>query len=324
MDSASEIAFFMQIAKHGSLTMAARAMGITPAALSKRLAQLERRLNVRLINRNTRSLSLTGEGRLYLERGSAVLAELEELERALSTIREEPVGQLRINASLNFGRVRLAPVISAFMREYPRLEVALDLSDHPKDLVEGGFDLAIRLGAQPDSGLRARRLATNSRYLCASPTYLERHGTPTTLADLARHECIVVDRQDTPYGVWTFVLGNTMETVKVHGRMACNDGEVALNWALDHHGIMMRSGWDIARLVRANRLRVVLPQYRLPARDVFVVFHDSSRQAPKVRVFIDFVARMLTELDNMDAREIAGQGDGPALLVKTAPAPRPP
>lgn len=318
-DSAGEIALFVQLARHGNLTRAARAMGVTPAALSKRLAQLEQRLDVRLVHRTTRSFSLTGEGRLYLEKGSAVLLELERLEQALSTLRDKPTGLLRVNAPLNFGRVRVAPVIPELVAQYPELEVDLDLSDHPRDLVEGGFDVAIRMGTQPDSGLHARRLASNRRYLCASPDYLARHGTPQEPADLAGHQCIVVRRMDAPFGIWNFVRDGRVESVRVGGHLTCNDGEVALNWALAHQGIMMRSGWDIARLVRAGQLRIVLPRHPLQPRDVFAVFPDSGLVAPKARVFIDFMARMLGDLDDID--DIDARGLAPQKPPARSPGP---
>ena len=300
MDVEGDIALFQQIVRHGNLSTAARALGLTPAALSKRLARLEQRLKVRLIDRTTRSFDLTPAGRVFFEGGKDILAAIETLMQTMARSAELPVGQLRVNAPLNFGRVRVAPAISAFLREYPDLEVELVLSDHPVGMTEQAIDVAIRLGEQADSGLLARRIASNRRHLCASPTYLERHGTPRTLDDLARHQCIVVRRDDTAYGVWSFVRGTKVENVRVRGRLTCNDGEVALNWALDGHGIMMRSGWDIARYVRSGRLRVVLADYALPGRDVYAVFRNDKPVPAKVRVFVDFLAAWLTELDRVE------------------------
>lgn len=300
MDVEGEIAFFQRLVKHGNLSVAARAMGLTPAALSKRLAQLEKRLKVRLIHRTTRSFQLTPAGQVYFEKGQAILEAMESLVQTMIRSAELPVGKLRLNAPLNFGRVRIAPALSAFAREYPDLEVELMLSDHPLDMAEAEIDVSIRLGELADSGLRARRLASNRRHLCASPSYLERHGTPRTLDDLARHQCIVVRRDDTPYGIWSFKRGETVENVRVQGQLSCNDGEVALNWALDGHGIMMRSGWDIARFVRAGQLRVVLADYALPGRDVYAVFSHDKPVAAKVRVFVDFISAWMQDIDRVE------------------------
>lgn len=300
MDVEGEIAFFQRLVKHGNLSMAARAMGLTPAALSKRLALLEKRLKVRLIHRTTRSFQLTPAGQVYFEKGRAILEAMESLVQTMMRSAELPVGKLRVNAPLNFGRVRIAPAISAFAREYPDLEVELMLSDHPLDMAEAEIDVSIRLGELANSGLRARRLASNRRHLCAAPGYLERHGTPRTLEDLARHQCIVVRRDDTPYGIWSFKRGETVENVRVQGQLSCNDGEVALNWALDGHGIMMRSGWDIARFVRAGQLRVVLADYALPGRDVYAVFSHDKPVAAKVRVFVDFISAWMQDIDRVE------------------------
>ncbi len=306
MDVQGEIAFFQQIVKHGNLSVAARALGLTPAALSKRLAHLEQRLKVRLINRTTRSFKLTSAGQIYFEKGKEILGAIDALVQTMVRSAELPVGRLRVNAPLNFGRVRIAPAISAFVREYPELEVELVLSDHPVSMTDEFIDVAIRLGELSDSGLLARRIASNRRHLCASPHYLERHGTPQTLADLALHQCIVVRRDDTPYGIWSFVRAETVENVRVQGRMSCNDGEVALNWALDGHGIMMRSGWDIARFVRSGQLRVVLADYALPGRDVYVVFGHDKPIPAKVRVFVDFMAAWMKDIDRVELSAAAG------------------
>jgi LysR family transcriptional activator of dmlA len=300
MDVEGEIAFFQRLVKHGNLSVAARAMGLTPAALSKRLAQLERRLKVRLIHRTTRSFQLTPAGQVYFEKGRTILEAMESLVQTMLRSAELPVGKLRINAPLNFGRVRIAPAISAFAREYPDLQVELMLSDHPLDMAEAEIDVSIRLGELANSGLRARLLASNRRHLCASPGYLERHGTPQALDDLARHQCIVVRRDDTAYGIWSFVRGETVENVRVQGQLSCNDGEVALHWALDGHGIMMRSGWDIARFVRTGELKVVLADYALPGRDVYAVFSHDKPIAAKVRFFIDFIGTWMQDIDRVE------------------------
>jgi LysR family transcriptional activator of dmlA len=294
-----DTSFFLSIVRYGTISAAARALGVSPPALSKRLAQLEERLGVPLIHRNTRSMSLTQEGQLYYDRASRLFAEFDSLEQDVMNRRFEPSGVLRVNAPLNFGRVRVGPVVSAFTQAYPKLEVELILSDHPQNLIEGGFDVGIRFGTPPDSGMRARHISSNRRHLWASPHYLERHGVPTTPKDLTSHECIVVLRNDDTYGVWTFTRGNIVESIKVRGNLRCNDSEVAMAWALEGRGILMRSGWDTGRFARTEELRIVLEDYDLPNRDVFVVFPEGAATSAKLRTFIDFVVEKLSGLEVM-------------------------
>ncbi|MBV7483360.1 LysR family transcriptional regulator [Bordetella sp. BOR01] len=296
MAQPADSSFFLAIVKHGSISAAARALGVSPPALSKRLAQLEERLGVQLLHRNTRAMNLTQEGQLYYDRTSQLNAEFDKLEQDVMNRRFEPSGVLRVNAPLNFGRVRAAPMISAFVRAYPKLEVELILSDHPYSLIEGGFDAAIRFGAMPDSGMRARRIATNRRHLWASPAYLAEYGTPTCPKDLIQHQCIVVLRSDDTYGVWNFTRGDIMENVKIHGSLRCNDSEVALAWALEGQGILMRSAWDTGRYARTDELRIVLEDYALPNRDLYVVFPDGAAMSAKMRAFIDFAVEHLSDV----------------------------
>lgn len=301
-DLASQLEFFVLLARHGSLSAAARALDITPPAATKRLSQLEEQLGVRLVNRTTRTSSLTPEGETYLHYASRILADLREMEDAVSSTRSVPRGLLRVNASLGFGRTAIAPIVSGFARRYPQVEVQLDVSDRPVDLVADGVDLAIRFGAPPDQRLVARRIMSNRRFLCAAPRYLERHGAPATLADLAAHHCIVHRQNDEAHGVWRLERDGQVETVKVRGMLASNDGDIALGWALDGHGILVRSEWDLARYVESGRLTVVLPQYVQPAADLFVVYPNKSHQSARARVFIDFLVEQLGPGPRIDSQ----------------------
>jgi DNA-binding transcriptional LysR family regulator len=281
--------FFVLIVRHGTLAAAARAADLTPPAATKRLASMEGRLGARLLNRTTRSLSLTGEGETYLEHAQRILADIRAMEDAVALTRATPRGMLRVNATLGFGRTTIAPLVSAFAVRYPDVEVQVEVTDKPVDLVEGGFDLAIRFGALPDTRLNARRIMSNRRFLCASPAYLERHGTPLTLADLARHRCIVHRQNDDAYGVWRFTHGEHSETVKVAGKLSSNDGDIVLGWALDGHGILIRSEWDLARYLESGRLQVVLPDFVLLPADLFIYYPSRRNQAVRTRAFIDFL-----------------------------------
>lgn len=288
-DVASELEFFVLVAKLGSLSGAARELNLTPPAATKRLALMESRLGVRLVNRTTRSISLTNEGETYLAYATRILADLREMENVVSSSGAEPRGLLKVNASLGFGRTTIAPLVSEFARRYAHVEVQLEVTDRPVDLVESGFDLAIRFGTLPDTRLAARRIMSNRRFLCASPGYLERHGTPKSPADLAHHRCIVHRQNDDAYGVWRLEHDGRQETVKVDGALSSNDGDIVLGWALDGHGILIRSEWDLAKYLESGRLRVVLPDDKIPSADLFVYYSQRRNQTARARAFIDFL-----------------------------------
>lgn len=289
-DNLSELAFFSVLARKDSLSAAARELDITPPAVTKRLAQMEQRLGVRLVNRTTRTLSLTSEGELYLEHAGRILAAMREMEEQLRAGRDAPQGLLRVNATLGFGRTTIAPLVSKFARRYPEVEVQLQLTDRPINLVEEAFDLGIRFGELPDTRLSARRIMSNKRFLCAAPAYLKKHGEPASPEDLGSHNCIVHRQNDDAHGIWRLQKGRRTDTVKVGGTLSSNDGDVVLNWALEGHGILVRSEWDVAKYLQSGRLRIVLPDYNLEPADLFV-FYPSRRNMPaKVRAFIDFLA----------------------------------
>ncbi|KRB94198.1 LysR family transcriptional regulator [Noviherbaspirillum sp. Root189] len=288
-DAASELHFFVVLARKASLSATARELDMTPPAATKRLAQMEQRLGVRLVNRTTRTLSLTSEGELYLAHATQILASIREMEEQLAGSRGAPKGLLRINATLGFGRTTIAPLISTFAQHYPEVEVQLQLTDRPINLVEEAFDLGIRFGELPDTRLTARKIMSNARFLCASPAYLKKMGEPRTPLELSTHRCILHRQNDDAHGIWRLQKGRRTESVKVGGTLSSNDGDVVLKWALDGHGILMRSEWDVAKYLDSGRLRLVLPDYKLAPADLFV-FYPSRRNLPaKVRTFIDFL-----------------------------------
>lgn len=289
MDGFSDLAFFSLLVKQGSLAATAQQLGVTPPAVSKRLAAIERRLGVRLLQRTTRRIGLTPEGETYLVDGTRVLEELEALERTVAGSRAVPQGLMRVSATLGFGRRHVAPALSTFARRYPDVEVQLQLTDRPVNLVEQGFDLQIRFGELPDARLTARLLARNQRVLCASPAYLKSAGEPASPRDLARHACLFIRESDETFGSWQLKSGGKTETVKVRGPLASNDGEAVLGWALDGHGILMRSLWEAMPMLRAGRLQRVLPQWSLPPADIYAVFPSRSHLSAKTRALVDFL-----------------------------------
>ncbi|MFV3406352.1 MULTISPECIES: LysR family transcriptional regulator [Pseudomonas] len=287
MNAVSELAFFTQLVRLGSLAATARELNLTPPAVSKRLAQLEQRLGVRLLNRTTRSISLTAEGETYLVNARRILEEIEELERQVSSSRAEPKGLLRVNAPLGFGRTHVAPAISSFAQRHPEVQVQLHLTDRPINLPDDAIDVAIRFGDLPDSRLIARRIAANRRRLCATPAYLAAYGTPLAPKDLAQHDCIVLRQNDAAFGLWRFSRGKQSETVKVGGRLSTNDGEVALNWALDGQGILMRAEWNLTEHLRSGRLVEVLEDWETPPADIYAVYLERLNLSAKVAFFVE-------------------------------------
>jgi DNA-binding transcriptional LysR family regulator len=285
--------FFSSLVRCGSLAAAAREMQVTPPAVSKRLAQLEAHLGARLLSRTTRRIGLTAEGEAYLAHARRILADIAAVERELQGAREQPAGLLRVNATLGFGRLHVSPLVSSFVRAHPGVQVQLQLSASPPPLGDDAFDVCVRFGEPPDARVIARMLAPNRRLLCASPGYLAKHGTPRTPADLARHATIAIRQGDEGYGVWRLRSGKRSETVKVHGPLSSNDGEIAVQWALAGHGIVLRAEWDVARYLKSGRLREVLPNWQTPPADVYAVYPVQVQGAARVRAFVDFLAAHL-------------------------------
>jgi DNA-binding transcriptional LysR family regulator len=292
-DAISELSFLVLVARHASLSAAARELNLTPPAVTKRLAQMEQRLGVRLLNRTTRSLSLTAEGELYVAHAGRILADIREMEEQVVSRGGAPKGLLRVNATLGFGRTAIAPLISRFAKAYPDVAVQLRLTDRPLDLVEEAFDLGIRFGALPDTRLSARKVMSNRRFLCAAPSYLKQFGEPQTLAELGAHRCILHRQNNDAPGVWRLTKGRKSESVKVGGTLSSNDGDVVLNWALDGNGILLRSEWDAKKYLDSGRLRQVLKDYRPEPADLFVYYPSGRNMPVRLRAFIDFLVQGL-------------------------------
>ena len=293
----ADLGFFSTLASAGSLSAAARELGVTTPAVSKHLALMESRVGVALVNRTTRRMSLTPEGELYLEHARRILGEIEDMEQLLGVSKGIPKGLLRVNATLGFGRSYVAPVISRFARKYPQVEVQLQLSVNPPPLTDDSFDVCVRFGAPPDTRVIAKYIAPNRRLLCASPAYLARHGMPKVPHDLTRHNCIGIRQGEEGYGVWRLSSGRgkavKTEAIKTRGTLTTNDGEIAVNWALEGHGVLMRAEWDIERYLRNGRLVQVLPQFYTPDADIYAVYPQRHQLAARVRAFVEFVTLAL-------------------------------
>jgi len=284
-----EMAVFSKVVAAGSLSAAARELGLSPALISRRLAGLEARLGVRLINRTTRSLRLTDEGAGYYDTCTRVLAEIEEADAAVSAGRVEPQGAIKVAMPASFGHRHVAPLIPEFASRYPQVRLALSLSDRNVNVIEEGFDLAIRIAHLADSSLAARRLAPNRRVVCASPAYLERHGTPLTPQDLVQHNCLTAN---------DFVMSwdykepdGRAGSVRVSGRYACDNWEVLREWALAGMGVALKSTWDVHRHLEDGSLVSVCPGYTFGSDVAIYAVYPHRRFLPaKTRVFIEFLA----------------------------------
>ena len=289
----TDLAFFSGLVKSGSLSAAAREFNVTPSAVSKWLAQLEERLGVRLVARNTRRFSLTQEGEIYLAEGQRILGEIDDLEHAISRSHGAPIGLLKVQATFGFGRSFIAPAISEFSRQYPDLEIQLFLTERPASLADGDIDVSVRFGPPPDSRVMARKIANHRRRIFASPIYLKNRSRPVLPDDLAQHNCLIVRQDDVAYGQWHFSKARKTQSVKVRGNLSSNDGGAVLTWALEGRGIIMRSEWDAAPFVRDGRLEILLDDYALPPADIYAVYPQKRNLPAKVRVFVDFLASQL-------------------------------
>lgn len=293
MAQLDDLAFFQRLAQCGNLTATARELGLSLSAVSKRLSQLEARLGVQLASRTTRRLTLTPEGELYSARGAAILDELGDLEGALGDRQSELTGRLRINATFGFGRRHVAPLISRFTAQHSRLDLLLELTNFPLNLADHGFDIGIRVGRPPDSRLVARRVLRNRRVLCAAPSYVANMPALTTPQELGACQCLVVRENDSDYALWRFVSGSREVAVKVGGRLASNDGEVITRLALDGHGVMLRSWWDVHRHLQSGELVALLPEWQGVDADFYAVYEQRRHVPTRLRAFIAYLEAAL-------------------------------
>ena len=289
-DALQELTIFARVVGTGSLSAAARDLGMSPAVVSRRLASLEARLGVRLVNRTTRSLHLTVEGARYYDVCTRVLAEIEEADAEVSVGRVEPQGALKVALPASFGHQHVAPLVPQFAAQYPKVHLALSLSDRTVNIMDEGFDVAVCIADLQDSSLAARRLAPNRRVVCASPAYLAAHGTPRTPDELAKHNCLVTGDFA---GNWEYRApdGRT-GSVRVQGKYCCDNWEVLREWALAGLGVALKSTWDVHRQLQDGSLVALFPGYTFHSDVAIYAVYPHRRFLPaKTRVFIEFLAQ---------------------------------
>nr|WP_290447314.1 MULTISPECIES: LysR substrate-binding domain-containing protein [unclassified Pseudomonas] len=292
MPALDDLNVFVHVARRASFIAAASELGMSPAYVSKRIKLLEQGMGVQLLHRSTRQVSITEDGERVYDWARTILESVQQMSEEVAVRHAEPSGVLRVISSQGFGRRLVAPALSELAARYRQLDIRLDIQDRLVDLIDEGVDLDIRVGDQIAPHLRARHLARNWRVLCASPTYLERQGTPGSLAELTNHDCLLIKERDRPFGIWHLQGPQGAQTVKVTGSLSTNHGEIARQWCLDGRGILLRSMWDVQADLEAGRLLQVLPGYRQDA-DIWAVYTSPLINSAKVRVTVEFLREYL-------------------------------
>ncbi len=287
-----DLRLFCVVARHSNFAESAREVGASPAYISKRIALLEQALGVRLFHRTTRSVVMTEEGGNVHEWARKILDDVEQMMETVSSAKRVPRGLLKISTSFGLGRKFVSPLLSRFAAEHPELKIQLELVDRQIDLVNEGIDLDIRVGAGHEPHLFSKRILPSQRVLCASPAYLKKQGAPADLAALRQHQCLVIRERNQSFGIWRMAGPKGQETVKVSGILASNHGEIIHQWAVDGHGIILRSIWDVADSLKRGRLVRVLPQYYQEA-DLCAVYPLQLKNSAKVRECVRFLQKHL-------------------------------
>lgn len=288
MDKFVEMQAFVAVVDAGSFVRAAETLDVSKAAVSRYVNELESRLGVRLLQRTTRKLSLTEEGAIFHARCMELLAGVGEAEAEITAHSGEAIGQLKVNVPMSFGLLHLAPLWAAFMTLHPKVTLDVTLSDRVVDLVDEGYDLAVRIGRLSSSSLVSRRLSTTRLILCASPAYLAEHGMPGHPTELAAHAVLSYTLLAMGEN-WTFEGPQGPVTVQVTPRMRANSGETCCAAALQHQGIVLQPSFLVGTHLLAGTLVEVLPQYRSLELGIFAVYPSRKHMTPKVRLLIDFL-----------------------------------
>ncbi len=291
MDTIAAIRVFVRVVEAGSFSGAGRQLGLAPSSVSRQIAELEEQLSATLFHRTTRKLSLTEAGHTYCERAARVLHEVDEAQLAVARLDGSPTGILRVTMPSGVGRFLLAETVPAFCDRYPAVKMVLSMTDHLIDLVETGFDLAIRVGPQQDSSLIARKIGESPRMVCGSPAYLDRAGEPTTPAELANHDCLTW-REHPGSNLWRFEGADGHSEVRVSGSLFAANGDALAAAAVGGLGLVLLPDWNVGIELREGRLRPTLSDYRaVPATStIYAVYPRDRHLPPKVRAFVDFLA----------------------------------
>jgi DNA-binding transcriptional LysR family regulator len=292
MDKLIAMATFVQIVERGSLTQAADSIGTSLPSVVRTLAALEETLGVRLLNRTTRRMSLTQEGRQYLARCRTILMEIEEAETELSSQRQEPQGELRVTAPVLFGRRHVAPIVNRYIRQFSQTSVELLLLDRVVNLVEEGIDVAIRIGQTADNSLISIPAGLIRRVVCASPKYLKERGTPREPIDLLKHNCLGLT-WFTPGAGWIFYNKGREQSVSVKGSFVCNNAETTIDACIDGLGVGTFWSYQVAPLVAQMKLKLLLNDYAPPPTPLSIVYPHAKLLSSRVRIFSEMAIESL-------------------------------
>lgn len=297
MITTEDLIFFQVLARSPSLAEAARSLNVTAPAVTQRLRALEARVGVRLVDRNSRGLSLTDEGELIASEGLAIIGAIEDLAERLASRTSQIRGHLRVAAPYGFGRRYVSPVVESFAKAHPATTVTLELSDSPIRQVNESWDIVVHIGALPESDRLVTTLAPNRRILCAAPAYLESSPPLATPHDLIDHRCLALRENNEDVTLWRLRHeGEEPTTVRIKPAMSSNDGEIVRDWALAGLGVMVRSEWDVAGDLAAGRLVEILPGWALPCADVVALVHARNGRSGRASAFLDDLRNALTKV----------------------------
>ncbi len=290
MDKLKAFETFASVATRGSLSAAARAEGVSPAVIGRRLDALEEHLGVKLLVRTTRRVALTHEGTAFLDDCQRLLVDVAGAEASVAAGGVQASGHLRVTAPAGFGRRHVAPLVPVFHAQHPRLRISLNLSDRVVDLAAEGYDCAVRVGDLPDSSLVSIRLADNRRQAVAAPAYLQRRGVPQHPRDLLQHDCLVLSSDASQTRGWAFSEDGRVGYVRPGGPLDCSDGQVLHDWCLAGHGIAWRSTWEVEAAIAAGQLVPVLEAFAAPPNGIYALMPHATKHLPlRVRLWVDFL-----------------------------------
>ena len=283
------ISEFVYVAEYESFTRAAKELGISIAQVSRQVSALEKRLNIKLFYRTTRKISLTEEGRVFYKHCRGVLDGLDAAEQAISSLQSTPQGKIKLTAPVTYGEQQLLPLINDFIVQYPDIEVTAFLSNQKVDLVEGGYDLAIRIGKLRDSTLMAKKLSHRTNFVCASPSYLDRYGAPQTLAELSTHNCLLgsVD-------YWHFKEGERERNIRVSGRVRYNSGYSLVDAALKGLGMVQLPDYYVQKYLASGELISVLDDFREPEEGIWAVYPQNRHLSTKIQMLLQYLQQHLS------------------------------
>ncbi len=297
MDKFNDITVFVRAAQHQSFSVAARQLGMSPSAVSKAVQRLEEHLEIRLFNRTTRSLSLTEDGAAFYARTRQILSELEEAEHELSKSRSTPTGTLRIDLTIELGRLHIIPALPKFITKHPGLKLDVTFSNRMVDLIEEGIDAVVRIGSGPDSRLIMHRLATARLIVCAAPTYLTRYGEPEIPEDLINHNCMTfVSPHTGRVFEWSFQRDGQKFHLPIDGNLRLSNGEALLDVAIRGVGLVQLHNYIAGEAIAQGKLKPVLESYAMSGAPISVVYPQKRHLSAKVRAFVDFMSELMAQL----------------------------